>query len=322
MSDPIVILGTGRCGSTLVQRLLNSSPKVLILGEHNGFLKEIAEAYFVLISSENVNKWVYGPGFDNEKMLAAARDPEYFSAWLNSFTRDRVKRHFGRLITDFLTEGLQLQELKWGFKEIRYGQNDRVLPMLSQLYPRASYIFVVRNVHDTIKSMLTAWMPRLPERFEEGVVSREDVHQVVMDHAGQWADKNENFLAFMGEQGDRSLLIRYEDLLSDPDKTVGALFRFIGMSKPSGAARIFVSKAGATSEKEQGKVVARWLEEEREPIAVRTARSAGQAGLPVQRCRRHKFKNVCGEFPEELKVQVQAVMKATKSCTGTRALMV
>jgi hypothetical protein len=37
---PIFLLGTGRCGSTLLQKILNSVDNVMIYGEHGGFLRQ------------------------------------------------------------------------------------------------------------------------------------------------------------------------------------------------------------------------------------------------------------------------------------------
>ena len=45
--SPIFLLGTHRSGTTLLQRIVNSSEDALIWGEHGGFLSQIAEAYFL-----------------------------------------------------------------------------------------------------------------------------------------------------------------------------------------------------------------------------------------------------------------------------------
>ncbi|KAA3622570.1 MAG: hypothetical protein DWQ08_12670, partial [Proteobacteria bacterium] len=41
----IFILGRGRSGTTLLQRMLNQAAGVTLCGEHNGFLTGVAEAY-------------------------------------------------------------------------------------------------------------------------------------------------------------------------------------------------------------------------------------------------------------------------------------
>ena len=54
MTDtPIFIFSSGRCGSTLMQRILNSYTDITVWGEHNGFLLDIAEAFFMLLDKRN-----------------------------------------------------------------------------------------------------------------------------------------------------------------------------------------------------------------------------------------------------------------------------
>ena len=56
LRPPILLLGSGRCGSTLLQRVLNSSPEITVWGEHAGFLTSIAQSYFTLPTGELANQ--------------------------------------------------------------------------------------------------------------------------------------------------------------------------------------------------------------------------------------------------------------------------
>jgi len=51
--SPIFLLGTGRSGTTLLQRIINSAEDVIIWGEHGGFLSQVSEAYFFNIKEIN-----------------------------------------------------------------------------------------------------------------------------------------------------------------------------------------------------------------------------------------------------------------------------
>ena len=277
-TKPIFLLGTGRCGSTLVQRILNSSPEVLILGEHNGFLISLAEAYFSLTSTPNVRKWIFNPGFDTNEMIAAARDPKFFSAWLNSFTIKRVQHNFRRLIAGVLAEEIDLDQVRWGFKEIRYGENDRVLPMLLELYPEASYIFIFRNVMDTIKSMLTAWRPNLSDRLENGKISRKEISKIIMEFANRWATQNENLLDFADKHSGNSFIVKYEVLFENGNDVVARLFSFIEISRPGKVKKVLMSKTGATSHKSHGETMGLWLKEEQDRIFERVAKVRERLG--------------------------------------------
>ena len=55
---PIFLLGTGRCGSTLMQKVLNSVENVMIFGEHGGFLRQIAKAYFLNQEDKKIAKYI------------------------------------------------------------------------------------------------------------------------------------------------------------------------------------------------------------------------------------------------------------------------
>jgi len=51
-------LGTGRCGSTLLQKILNSVDNAMIYGEHGGFLIQIAAAYFLNLEDKMIEKYI------------------------------------------------------------------------------------------------------------------------------------------------------------------------------------------------------------------------------------------------------------------------
>ena len=56
---PIFLLGSGRSGTTLLQKILNSADDVMIWGEHGGFLKPIARAYFDHTEKPKVNQAIF-----------------------------------------------------------------------------------------------------------------------------------------------------------------------------------------------------------------------------------------------------------------------
>lgn len=60
MKSTIFLLGSGRCGSTLLQRALNAHPDVVMYGEHEGFLGPLSNAYDKLTRTPDIDRWVYG----------------------------------------------------------------------------------------------------------------------------------------------------------------------------------------------------------------------------------------------------------------------
>ena len=45
MSTPTYVVGTGRCGSTMLSNMLREHPKVLSISEFFGFVREHADAF-------------------------------------------------------------------------------------------------------------------------------------------------------------------------------------------------------------------------------------------------------------------------------------
>jgi len=213
---PIFILGTGRCGSTLLQKILNSVDDVMIYGEHGGFLRQIAEAYFLNLEDKKIEKYIMSQnvaGEDPTSVFESLKDPQLWSAWMNWYNRETVKKNF-RCFTESCFNPFALgRKVHWGFKEIRYGLNDRVPEMLAGLYPEGRFIFMVRHPVDVVASKISA-------RMSDGIET--DAHC--------WVDQNTNFLDFYRLNQERSIIVRYEDLIGSKSPQLKQLFDWLGFS--------------------------------------------------------------------------------------------
>jgi Sulfotransferase family len=149
VESPIFLLATGwRSGSTLLQRVLVTDPRVLLWGEPLGemaLVSVIAETLSRLSTfpglSERCNgkngplsslatSWIatlYPPGRDLRLGLRAL-----FDRWLGEPARNR---------------GFE----RWGFKEVRLGATEASL--LLWLYPRAKFVLLSRNPYDCYRSL-------------------------------------------------------------------------------------------------------------------------------------------------------------------------
>jgi hypothetical protein len=176
IDTPIFILGSGRCGSTLLQRTLNSYADITIWGEHNGVLAEIADAFFALLD-RNDPTWpnVLRPRdvkLETTLDLTALKSPEKWQALMNGFDEDDVVDHFRKLVKGLLTHPTMAASDLWGFKEIRYGRDDRVIEFLQCLFPRAHFVFLVRNGLDTVASKAATFYTRKGPKRKPGVSVR------------------------------------------------------------------------------------------------------------------------------------------------------
>jgi hypothetical protein len=213
---PIFILGTGRCGSTLLQKIINSVDDAMIYGEHGGFLKDIAKAYFINLENEKIEKYIMSrntSGEDLEAVFETLKNPRLWTAWTNWYNREAVKNNFRDFIESFFNPDSLEQKVHWGFKEIRYGPDDRVIEMLSGLYPRARFLFIVRHPVDVVASKISV-------RMSEGIET--DAHN--------WATQNAFFMNFCRESSERSTIVRYEDLINKEGRQLKLLSDWLGFS--------------------------------------------------------------------------------------------
>jgi hypothetical protein len=213
---PIFLLGTGRCGSTLLQKILNSVDNVTIYGEHGGFLRHIAEAYFLNLEDKKIEKYIINQNVAGEHpdaVIERLKNPQQWSAWTNWYNRETVKRSFRDFTESFFNPIPLRGKVHWGFKEIRYGLSDRVLEMLANLYPNGRFIFVVRNPVDVVASKISA-------RMSDGIEA--DAHS--------WVEQNSNFLEFYRLNNECSRIFRYEDLINDSGPQLDKLFDWLRIS--------------------------------------------------------------------------------------------
>ena len=142
---PLVVLAAGqRCGSTLVQRLLCSHPRVRIWGEHAGQLRAL------LAARTRLRRWTEAGG-------AAGRcewDTAAHHGFIANLTpeADVIDQACAAFVeTLFAEPARECGRPVWGFKEVRYGLSDVV--MLRDLFPRMRVIVIVRDPRDVLRSL-------------------------------------------------------------------------------------------------------------------------------------------------------------------------
>lgn len=200
---PIFLLSTGwRAGSTLLQRILVTDPRLLLWGEPLGemtIVSKIAEMISHSISARNLQLWkdqqdpsspdlatswvanLYPPGNDFRMGLRSL-----FDQWLR---RPAHERGFAR----------------WGFKDVRLGATEAVL--LHWLYPNAKFVIISRHPYDSYRSLADAGWGEVYQRYPDMCVDS------AAAFARQW-----NRLAVSWSQlpaGFPSVHFKYEDLIAE-----------------------------------------------------------------------------------------------------------
>ncbi|HET8654391.1 MAG TPA: sulfotransferase [Longimicrobiaceae bacterium] len=204
----VFIVGAPRSGTTWLQRLLASHPRVRTGQESNlfcGYIGRLLQRWQREIGSEASAETATGRG--GIGLPCYFTEEQYFAL---------VKDHLFRLL-DVITEGLQAGEL---FVE-KSPDHARYVPEIKRLLPRSRIIHLIRDPRDVVASLLAAsdgwgkaWAPKTPAAA-----------------AMMWVTSVRAACEAGRALGpDEYLEIRYEQLLSDPEATLAHAARFLGLA--------------------------------------------------------------------------------------------
>ncbi len=196
----------GRSGTTLVQRLLNSSKEVVIFGENRQFVEYAPPLVMQSISTHLHN------GVDMDRIREKFRSQGGESWEMNRLWPDTLAyadctvRWFQDLVQVYQRSAEELGHQRWGIKH-PVGRLEP-LDQLRQLLPGGRYIYVYRDLIATARSAKA-----------RGFVDADG-----MEGFGRgWACNLEPALDRVQEN---FMLLRYEDLVSNPTAWIEAISLF------------------------------------------------------------------------------------------------
>lgn len=201
---------------------MNTNPEFLIWGEHNGFLKQIAAAYYDAAHPRFPDKSI----LDAEHRIARLRDRRRWPAWDNLHGETEFLDRFRSFIRSFFADPTG-RATRWGFKEIRYAQtaDDRALRLMFDCFPETRLVILARAPEPTIFSALSRWV-FADERH--GNVSLEELDRQIEAAAHSWNAQYMHLHVLMKAHVANCLSLRYEDLGSP--KTYQQLSKFLETS--------------------------------------------------------------------------------------------
>jgi len=126
----ILIVATGRSGSTTLQRILNTIPKCNITGENDNTIIHLLNCY------KSIKKTL-----TYEQMAPSCEslvERNIKPCWYNSFDFDKIKTQIQQLIINILQNNPQNTIL--GFKEIRYSKQLDTILLFRELFPNTKVI--------------------------------------------------------------------------------------------------------------------------------------------------------------------------------------
>lgn len=227
MERPVFVLSSGRCGSTLLQRLLNSNPRFAIAGEHGGFLRSLSASYFSATRLEAFQKNVLARPNNRSRFAKNIRTANKMVAWENFFGEAEFHEAYRIFIRSLFCFD---PALRWGFKEIGYGVRDEVPELLRALFPEACFVVLLRHPLDVVISKATAF-PR-PKRLAKATLGGdsekgERYRALLNDYVHDWGRLYDHLLAFAAADS-HSFVLRYEDLIAREPNSLGDLETFLG----------------------------------------------------------------------------------------------
>jgi hypothetical protein len=206
---PIFIMASGaRCGSTLLQRLLNSHEQVLIWGEQCGFLSSF------ILAIEELLDWK--KRYEHHRQIYLTEGHNVFSSNLLPLEDEIVLAAQIFVQSLFAVPALNMEKSRWGFKEVKYDAT--VAMFLHNMFPNARVVHLTRHIIDCFIS-LKHW------ENEPGTWTRQSTECELQT----WQRINESFLA-IADPLPWLLTMRYEDLVNEPKEELTRLCAFLGLS--------------------------------------------------------------------------------------------
>lgn len=242
---PILLLSPGRSGSSVLQQALNTSERIVMWGEHSGFLTPLSRSFEILTADPSMHALAYDkPAIRKDTVRGALADIDQPINWANAFEPDDVVRTYRRTILDLFAPGLDRTRVHFGFKEIRYREPSAFIDMWLRLFPDTRFVFIVRDPAATLRSMYLAW--RASDHPDETV---EGVMEYLHKQAVLWRDLAGSLLTWHGREDTVSKLVHFEELERHPERVMTDLFDWLDLPVPAGVLAPFEKKTAYTRDR-------------------------------------------------------------------------
>jgi hypothetical protein len=224
---PIFVFAQHRGGGTLMLRLLNCHPDVVIWGEHAGFINKLAETDQVI----RYYGGLIGPRSDEEFTSFLASDGAnlaHYSPWLTPLTVEDFTTWSRTIIREVFTRRVRSDQ-RWGFKEIRY-HHELVATFLARLFPGGRFILLTRDpVELCVSNVLVSWslasLMAKPVTFD-----LVEITKVVEDCLYAIVAMQTNMKMIRRALPDRTLLLTYDELKIAPAEEMERVQTFLGLA--------------------------------------------------------------------------------------------
>jgi hypothetical protein len=201
---PIFVFGTGRCGSTHIQRLITLSTSCWVWGEHEGFLAPLLDSVRRYETGAALDRNVFSAGWRSDDQLISDMSlGSHRLSWLNRFDKEEFRSEVASVVDRLFRPRIPQGWTEWGFKEILYGLDNNAPATLMRLFPTATAIFTFRDPKSTIQSMIRTWSHELlahapsPDSFSKIYKLRARRWKVILEYFLDYRARSTHHLFFM-----------------------------------------------------------------------------------------------------------------------------
>ena len=244
VKDPVIIAGVPRSGTTLVSQCLRMAG--LFLGIN---VQKDLESLFFFPLNEKILKQA-NAGWDNPaplKYLIENSDALRMTAQCleTDLLSPKIRRYLG-LRRYMRYRSIEKFDEPWGWKDPR---NVLTLPIWLELFPRARVIYIVRNGIDVANSLTVRANERLGRStMEHGARRRKGAFRSTLQRAGfkgsarclrlersfsLWEEYLSRADEILAGSNIHHIIIKFEDLLCQPEKHLSELVKFSGLDEPN-----------------------------------------------------------------------------------------
>lgn len=223
---PVFVFSAHRSGGSLLARVLNCHPDLVIWGEHAGFINRLAEIDAIAALYPRLTEPLAARGLD-AFVAYEKSDPRLFDPWVTPFAQDGFRDWCRSYLEATFRRGLRSGQ-RWGFKEVRY-HTVATAGFLATLFPDARFVILRRALYPLALSNLFApWsVDRL--RWTGALASETGVRMAVQDCAYVLTVIDQGFREIAAALPDRCRVVEYEAITPAATALFAELFMFLGL---------------------------------------------------------------------------------------------
>lgn len=210
------IMGSGRNGSTLLSCILNNHPNICIPPEHS--LIPVSVLYWHLHPFTSWNNKV-------DHVCSLLERPSQWEIDIAGIKQELInappgKRNVNHVLRSVYLSAARSQKKKGPVSGDKTPANTAYLKLIKKQFPQSKIVFLVRDPRDVMASYLKANEKYYSDRFDFML--------------WRWKNSIEKYRSLSKKFPADVMLLKYEALVSDPQKEVNNIIQFLELKSQHG----------------------------------------------------------------------------------------